>query len=80
MIKVKASRFPRIPAGTPLFQIDACTYEVQSAALAAAKAVFARYVPLLDIKAVSQSAQSNIGAHVAKLMAERAATDFGSRQ
>ncbi len=47
-----------IVAGTPLFQIDARTYHAQAAAaeadLAAAKAVFARYLPLLDIKAVSQ--------------------------
>ena len=47
-----------ITAGTPLFQIDARTYQAQAAAaaadLAAAKAVFARYTPLLDIKAVSQ--------------------------
>lgn len=47
-----------IVAGTPLFQIDARTYQAQAAAaeadLAAAKAVFARYTPLLDIKAVSQ--------------------------
>ncbi|MDZ4254353.1 MAG: efflux RND transporter periplasmic adaptor subunit [Sulfuritalea sp.] len=47
-----------IVAGTPLFRIDARTYQAQAAAaaadLAAAKAVFARYAPLLDIKAVSQ--------------------------
>jgi membrane fusion protein (multidrug efflux system) len=47
-----------ITAGTPLFQIDARTYQAQAAAaeadLAAAKAVFARYTPLLEIKAVSQ--------------------------
>jgi len=47
-----------IVAGTPLFQIDARTYQAQAAAadadLAAAKAVFARYAPLLEIKAVSQ--------------------------
>ena len=47
-----------IVAGTPLFQIDARTYQAQAAAadadLAAAKAVFARYTPLLEIKAVSQ--------------------------
>lgn len=47
-----------IAAGAPLFQIDARTYQAQAAAaeadLAAAKAVFARYTPLLDIKAVSQ--------------------------
>jgi membrane fusion protein (multidrug efflux system) len=47
-----------IAAGTPLFQIDARTYQAQAAAaeadLAAAKAVFARYTPLLEIKAVSQ--------------------------
>jgi membrane fusion protein (multidrug efflux system) len=45
-------------AGSPLFQIDARTYQAQAAAaeadLAAAKAVFARYTPLLEIKAVSQ--------------------------
>ncbi|MDK9702069.1 MAG: efflux RND transporter periplasmic adaptor subunit [Sulfuritalea sp.] len=47
-----------IAAGTPLFQIDARTYQAQAAAaeadLAAAKAVFDRYAPLLAIKAVSQ--------------------------
>jgi membrane fusion protein (multidrug efflux system) len=47
-----------IAAGAPLFQIDARTYQAQAAAaeadLAAAKAVFARYAPLLEIKAVSQ--------------------------
>lgn len=47
-----------IAAGTPLFQIDARAYQAQVAAaradLAAAKAVFDRYAPLLDIKAVSQ--------------------------
>lgn len=47
-----------VVAGTPLFRIDARTYQAQAAAaaadLAAAKAVFARYTPLLDIKAVSQ--------------------------
>ncbi|BAO31387.1 RND family efflux transporter MFP subunit [Sulfuritalea hydrogenivorans sk43H] len=47
-----------IAAGTPLFQIDARTYQAQAAAadadLAAAKAVFDRYTPLLAIKAVSQ--------------------------
>ncbi len=47
-----------VVAGTPLFRIDARTYQAQAAAaeadLAAAKAVFARYTPLLEIKAVSQ--------------------------
>jgi membrane fusion protein (multidrug efflux system) len=47
-----------IAAGTPLFRIDPRTYQAQAAAaeadLAAAKAVFARYTPLLEIKAVSQ--------------------------
>jgi membrane fusion protein (multidrug efflux system) len=47
-----------IAAGTPLFRIDARTYQAQVAAaeadLAAAQAVFERYRPLLDIKAVSQ--------------------------
>ena len=47
-----------IAAGAPLFRIDARTYQAQAAAaeadLAAARAVFARYRPLLDIKAVSQ--------------------------
>jgi membrane fusion protein (multidrug efflux system) len=47
-----------VGAGTPLFRIDARTYQSQAAAAAAdldaAKAVFARYTPLLDIKAVSQ--------------------------
>jgi membrane fusion protein (multidrug efflux system) len=47
-----------IAAGTPLFQIDARTYAAAAAAaeadVAAARAVFDRYKPLLDIKAVSQ--------------------------
>lgn len=47
-----------VAAGTPLFRIDARTYEAAAAAaeadMAAAKAVFERYKPLLDIKAVSQ--------------------------
>lgn len=47
-----------IKAGTPLFRIDARTYQAQvdaaEADLAAARAVFERYRPLLDIKAVSQ--------------------------
>jgi membrane fusion protein (multidrug efflux system) len=47
-----------VAAGTPLFRIDARTFQAQAAAaeadLAAARAVFDRYQPLLDIKAVSQ--------------------------
>ncbi len=47
-----------IKAGTPLFRIDARTYQAAAAAaeadLAAAQAVFGRYRPLLEIKAVSQ--------------------------
>lgn len=47
-----------IAAGTPLFQIDARTYAAAAAAaeadLAAAKATFERYKPLLEIRAVSQ--------------------------
>ena len=47
-----------IPAGTPLFQIDARTYQAAAAAaqadLAAAKATFDRYKPLLETRAVSQ--------------------------
>lgn len=47
-----------VAAGTPLFRIDARTYQAQAASaaadLAAAQAVFARYRPLLEIKAVSQ--------------------------
>ena len=47
-----------IAAGTPLFQIDARLYAAAAAAaeadLAAAKATFDRYKPLLEIKAVSQ--------------------------
>jgi membrane fusion protein (multidrug efflux system) len=47
-----------IAAGTPLFQIDPRTYQAAAAAaeadVAAARAVFERYRPLLDIKAVSQ--------------------------
>jgi len=47
-----------VKAGAPLFRIDARTFQAQVAAaeadLAAARAVFERYKPLLDIKAVSQ--------------------------
>lgn len=47
-----------IAAGTPLFQIDARTYQAAAAAaeadLAAAKAMFDRYKPLLETRAVSQ--------------------------
>ena len=47
-----------VAAGTPLFRIDARTFQTQTAAaeadLAAAKAVLARYTPLVAIKAVSQ--------------------------
>lgn len=47
-----------IAAGAPLFQIDARTHAAAAAAaeadLAATKAVFERYKPLLEIKAVSQ--------------------------
>lgn len=47
-----------IQAGTPLFRIDARLYQAQAAAaeadLAAARAVFERYQPLLETKAVSQ--------------------------
>ena len=47
-----------VAAGTPLFRIDARTYQTQAAAaeaeVAAAKATMDRYTPLLQIKAVSQ--------------------------
>ncbi len=47
-----------IKAGTPLFRIDARAYQAQVAAaaadLAASRAVFERYKPLLETKAVSQ--------------------------
>ncbi|MEW6514269.1 MAG: efflux RND transporter periplasmic adaptor subunit [Pseudomonadota bacterium] len=47
-----------IKAGTPLFRIDARSYQAQAAAaeadLAATRAVFERYKPLLETKAVSQ--------------------------
>jgi membrane fusion protein (multidrug efflux system) len=47
-----------VASGKPLFQIDARTFQAAAAAaeadLAAAKATFERYKPLLDIKAVSQ--------------------------
>lgn len=47
-----------IKAGTPLFKIDARSYRAQVAAaeadLAATRAVFERYKPLLDTRAVSQ--------------------------
>lgn len=47
-----------IAAGTPLFRIDARTYQAQADAaaadLAAAQAVFDRYRPLLEIRAVSR--------------------------
>lgn len=47
-----------IRAGTPLFRIDPRTYQAQAAAaeadFAASRAVFDRYTPLLETKAVSQ--------------------------
>lgn len=47
-----------IKAGTPLFRIDARSYQAQVAAaeadLAATRAVFERYKPLLETRAVSQ--------------------------
>ncbi|MDR2239803.1 MAG: efflux RND transporter periplasmic adaptor subunit [Zoogloeaceae bacterium] len=47
-----------IAAGTPLFQIDPRTYQAAAAAaqadLAAAKATFDRYKPLLETRAISQ--------------------------
>lgn len=47
-----------IAAGTPLFRIDARSYQAQVAAaeadLAATRAVFERYKPLLETKAISQ--------------------------
>lgn len=47
-----------VSAGTPLFQIDPRAYQAAADAavadLAAARAVFERYKPLLEIKAVSQ--------------------------
>ena len=57
-----------VAAGTPLFQIDARTYQAQAAAaeadLAAARAIFDRYKPLLDIKAVSQQEFDAVQARV----------------
>lgn len=63
-----------IKAGTPLFRIDTRTYEATATAaaadVAAAKAVFDRYKPLLDIKAVSQQ---EFDAAQARLMQAEAA-------
>lgn len=57
-----------IQAGTPLFRIDARTYQAAYAAaeadLAAARAVFDRYAPLLEIKAVSQQEFDAVQARV----------------
>lgn len=57
-----------IKAGTPLFRIDARTYQAAFAAaeadLAATRAVFERYAPLLDIKAVSQQEFDAVQARV----------------
>jgi membrane fusion protein (multidrug efflux system) len=57
-----------ITAGTPLFRIDARTYQAQAAAaaadLAAARASFDRYQPLLAIKAVSQQEFDAVQARV----------------
>ncbi|MFN3401998.1 MAG: efflux RND transporter periplasmic adaptor subunit [Ferrovibrio sp.] len=68
-----------IAAGTPLFQIDARTYQAAAAAaeaeLAAAQAVLARYHPLLAIRAVSQqefdAAQAKVKQAEAALMKAR---------
>ncbi|MFN4148800.1 MAG: efflux RND transporter periplasmic adaptor subunit, partial [Rhodocyclaceae bacterium] len=65
-----------IAAGTPLFEIDARSYQAAHAAakadLAAAQAVLARYQPLLEIKAVSQqefdAAQAKVKQAEAALM------------
>lgn len=55
-----------IAAGTPLFQIDARTYQAAAAAaeadLAAAKAMFDRYKPLLETRAVSQQEYDGVRA------------------
>lgn len=65
-----------IEAGTPLFRIDARTYKAQadaaSADLAAAKANFDRYVPLLAIKAVSQQEYDAAQARVKQAEAQLA--------
>ena len=57
-----------VKAGAPLFRIDARTYAANAAAaeadLAAAKASFARYKPLLEIKAVSQQEYDQADARV----------------
>jgi membrane fusion protein (multidrug efflux system) len=57
-----------VAAGTPLFRIDARAYDAQAAAaaadLVAAKAVFSRYKPLLEIKAVSQQEYDTAEARV----------------
>lgn len=57
-----------VKAGTPLFRIDAGTYAANAAAaeadLAAAKASFDRYKPLLELKAVSQQEYDQASARV----------------
>jgi membrane fusion protein (multidrug efflux system) len=65
-----------IAAGTPLFQIDPRTFQAAAAAaeadVAAAKAVFDRYQPLLDIKAVSQQEFDAAAAKLKQAEAARA--------
>ena len=61
-----------IAAGAPLFRIDPRTYEANLAAadadLAAARANFDRYKPLLDLKAVSQQEYDEAAARIAILL------------
>jgi membrane fusion protein (multidrug efflux system) len=68
-----------VAAGMPLFRIDARTYQAQAASAAAdldaAKAVFARYKPLLEIKAVSQ--QEFDAAQARVMQAEAASAKAG---
>jgi membrane fusion protein (multidrug efflux system) len=65
-----------VRAGAPLFRIDARTYKAQadaaSADLAAAKATFDRYAPLLAIKAVSQQEYDAAQARVKQAEAQLA--------
>lgn len=65
-----------VRAGAPLFRIDARTYKAQadaaSADLAATKATFDRYAPLLAIKAVSQQEYDAAQARVKQAEAQLA--------
>lgn len=66
----------RVPAGTPLFRIDARTYEARAHAAeadyAAARATLARYQPLLQSRAVSQQEYDGAEARLKQAEAARA--------